>query len=109
MQNCPLCGGTITNPELTIDTNSFTIASAAGVARFTPDEYTIFDELYTKRPRTVRLPYLIDCLMADRPNEEPPMEGVVRTHITRINKKIAPFNLRITSHWGVGYFMELTG
>lgn len=107
--SCPLCGGTIpVTDDLVINVESCNIARKGIAVKFTPSEFLLFEELHNKRPRTLTKAYLLDTLMADRPNDDPPEENILKVHLNRINKKIAPLGLIIRTTWGVGHYMEVT-
>lgn len=69
-----------------------------------PSQWKIFSVLILREQLKIKQIY--DILWADALIEPTQSKEAIQTHIVRIKKRVAKFNLTVNTVWGGGYFLS---
>lgn len=104
--SCPLCGGSIVDDgRVRLDPGSGLVVAADRFVRLPALEFSMFEALWTSRPRTLAKEKLLAASAGYTDDErEVKMVDVV---ICKLRKKLAPLGVGIGTTWGHGYHITM--
>jgi two-component system cell cycle response regulator CtrA len=102
---CPLCAQPIPDDgRILVDLDGGLVVGGGHVAQLTRQEFTLFEALWTSRPRTLSKEQLLDAIYAlSASSGDVPEIKIIDVFICKARKKLVPLGVVIETAWGKGY------
>lgn len=103
---CPTCGNVVPDRELIVSLEANTVICNGRSAKLTSQQAEILHILANAAPRVVTIDAIIAGIYGS--SVEPETSVVlIRTHICKIRRKIAPLGLTIKNTHAIGYTLQI--
>lgn len=104
MNCCPTCGQAVATAALLVDLDANRVSYGGRVAKLVPSETEVLFTLARAAPGMVSNDQLRAAIWGGAAAERE--SNVIKVHISRLRKKLAPLGIHIETHRGYGYSLK---